>query len=81
MTGEFRSARAIEPGWHVRLAADTPDGGGWMPVLARIDTVDHLGRQRIWFLGDDRAAVAYADDLIFSRTPAEVAVTPPACHP
>ncbi|MDA0636623.1 hypothetical protein OUY22_24695 [Nonomuraea sp. MCN248] len=79
MTGEFRPARAIEPGWHVRLAAgDTPDGGGWMPVQARIDTVDHLGRQRIWFLGDDRAAMAYADDLVFSRTPEEAAL---AHHP
>ncbi|MFI6713480.1 hypothetical protein ACIBF7_44130 [Nonomuraea sp. NPDC050478] len=79
MTGDYRLARTIEPGWLVRLAAgDTPAGGGWMPVLARIDTVNHLGRQRVWFLGEDRAASAYADDLVFSRTPDEAAI---AHHP
>lgn len=73
MTGDYRPARTIEPGWHVHLAADDAPGGGWVPVLARIDTVNHLGQQRVWFIGEDRAASAYADDLVFSRTPDEAA--------
>ncbi|GGO81260.1 hypothetical protein [Nonomuraea cavernae] len=69
MTGDYRPARTIEPGWHVHLAAGT--GGGWMPVLARIDTISATGQQRVWLLGQSQAANAGADDLVFSRTPDE----------
>lgn len=82
MTGSYRPARTIEPGWHVHLAAGTtPAGGDWMPVLARLDTVTDTGQQRVWFLGDGHAAVADADDLVFSRTPQEAAAVTAADRP
>ncbi|WP_171074798.1 hypothetical protein [Nonomuraea basaltis] len=75
MSGEYRPARTIQPGWQVRLATTAATGRstgqGWMAVLARLDTVTDTGRRRVWFLGDGQAAVAEADQLVFSRTPEE----------
>ncbi|HEX4815368.1 MAG TPA: hypothetical protein VFV66_21710 [Nonomuraea sp.] len=87
MTGSYRPARTIEPGWHVHLADVTPTsgtftGGRWIAVLARLDTITDTGRRRVWFLGDDGlAAVAGADELVFSRDPHEAAAAHAAGRP
>ncbi|GAA2216433.1 hypothetical protein GCM10009850_119020 [Nonomuraea monospora] len=73
MSGRYRPARDIRPGWHVRLAAHPAAAGEWMPVRLRIDTVTDDGRKRIWLLGEGRAAVTHADARVFARTPDEIA--------
>ncbi|MEU4576005.1 hypothetical protein [Nonomuraea sp. NPDC023979] len=74
MTSAYRPARAIEPGWHVRLATDSSMADvEWMPVLARVDTVTDTGQHRIWILSGHRAAVVDANALVFSRPPQDSA--------
>ncbi len=73
MIGKYRPARDIQPGWHVRLADTTERACGWMPVLARLDTITATGLRRVWLLGDGLVTIAGADDPIRSRTPAEAA--------